>query len=83
METIEITESFPEIVDEEKLYSENVLIVPKEFKLKNKEYDATEHNLRMKQPENSFIQETEDNLKINNVDLFSKLQQLAKDRNSM
>lgn len=81
MDTIEISESLPEIVNEEDLNSASQLIIPKDIELQLKEYDSIEYKFRPKQPENSFLQKTEDNTKIDQSDLFKKLQKLVIDQN--
>lgn len=78
METIEMSFSFPEIVNESDLNSRSFLIIPKNIDLVLDEYDTTEHKLMGKQPENSFMEETEDDIKFNNAELFAKLKNLAK-----
>ncbi|OMJ84049.1 hypothetical protein SteCoe_14919 [Stentor coeruleus] len=80
METFEVSESLPEILTEENLRSASQLIIPKDIELQLKEYDTTERRMNLKQPDNSFLQKTEDNMKINRGDLFKKLQKLAFER---
>ncbi|OMJ66656.1 hypothetical protein SteCoe_36425 [Stentor coeruleus] len=81
MDTIEISESLPEIVNEEDLHSTSQLIIPKDIDLQLKEYDSIEYKFRPKQPENSFLQKTEDDTKIDQSDLLKKLQRLIIDQN--
>lgn len=78
METIENSFSFPEIVNESDLNSKSFLIIPKNIDLVLDDYDTTEHRLMGKQPENSFMEKTEDDIKFNNAKLFAKLKNLAK-----
>jgi hypothetical protein len=78
METIDISQSLPDILNPNELNEYSLLIVSKRLDLKLKEYDKTEHKLNLKPPENSFLQETDDNVKMNVTDLFNKLQSLAK-----
>lgn len=80
METFEASESLPEIYTEENLRSASQLILPKDIGLQLKEYDTTERRMNLKQPDNSFLQKTEDNMKIDRGDLFKKLKKLAFER---
>ena len=82
MDTIDISITLPEIVNEKDLTYESLLIIPKDIELKLKEYDSTEHILSIKQPENSYLQETKDKIKVDNAELFKKLQKLAIEQES-
>jgi hypothetical protein len=78
IETIDVSESLPEIINEEELESDSILYVHKDIDMELKEYEETEYKLNLRQPENSFLQDTEENMRINKFDL----ENLASDERS-
>ena len=80
IETINASESFPEIVDEKDFDSDSLLYLQRDIDLELKEYEATEYKLKLNQPGNGLLQDTEDYFKGNKVDLLAKLQDLLSER---
>jgi hypothetical protein len=78
METFEISATKTRIEDES-LIKEAKFIISSNLET---EQDNTEYTSVVKPPENSFLAQSDKNIKNNHLELFAKLQNLAAERDS-